>query len=63
MNVTGIMTMVATIMLILLWHVIKNKRKGMQWHRIMAVAISIFMVVHIIIYFIDYADYKTKLAV
>lgn len=55
--------MVATIMLILLCHVIKNKRKGMQWHRIMAVAISIFMVVHIIIYFIDYADYKTKLAV
>ena len=60
-NVSGIVILAAVILLICLCHTIKDREKKMHWHRIFTFIILAGMVVHIVAYYVDFADYQQKI--
>ena len=49
------------ILLVLLCHIIKNGHNKMFWHRIMTVALLVIIILHVITYYVDFAQYKNKI--
>lgn len=60
--ITGIASVFLMILLIALCHMIKEKKKKMRWHRILAIFMAACMVGHVITYFIDFHDYQQSVA-
>lgn len=60
-NVSGIAILVALILLICLCHTIKDRTKKLCWHRILTLVILICMVIHIVAYYVDFANYQQKI--
>ncbi len=58
-NVSGIIIIV---LILALCHMIKKREKRMQWHRIMTVILLIGIAVHMVVYFVDFAEYQNKIS-
>lgn len=61
-NVSGIIIIVLIPVLIALCHMMKKREKRMQWHRIMTVILLIGVAVHMVVYFVDFAEYQNKIS-
>lgn len=59
--ITGSMVVAAVILLIIFCHVMKNNAIKLRWHRIFTTVILIFIICHMIAYFIDFANYQKKI--
>lgn len=60
-TVSGSISIVFAILLVLLCHIIKNGHNKMFWHRIMTVALLVIIILHVITYYVDFAQYKNKI--
>lgn len=61
-NISGIVIVVLTLLLICLCHAIKDRTKKMRWHRILTVFILAGIVIHIVTYYRDFGEYQQKIA-
>lgn len=59
-SILGITTMFFMILLICFCHVIKDKKKKMFLHRVLAVVMALCIVGHIIAYYVDFIAYQHK---
>ena len=59
---SGIAALIILILLITLYHRIKNGKEKMRWHRILSTIMLLFAVVHIVTYYIDFGDYQRKIS-
>ncbi|MGN0279308.1 MAG: FMN-binding protein [Lachnospiraceae bacterium] len=60
-TVSGSISIVFAILLVLLCHIIKNGQKKMFWHRMMTDALLVTIILHVITYYVDFAQYKNKI--
>lgn len=60
-TVSGSISIVFAILLVLLCHIIRDGQKKMFWHRMMTVVLLAAVVLHVITYYIDFAQYKNKI--
>lgn len=60
-TVSGSISIVFAILLVLLCHIIKNGQKKMFWHRMMTVVLLAVVILHVITYYVDFAQYKNKI--
>lgn len=59
---TGIATVVVMILLIVLCHIIKQDRSlKIRWHRILSAVMLLCIIGHIVIYYVDFMNYQTKI--
>ena len=56
-TISGIIALAFAIVLVVLCHTIKNGQKKMHWHRMMTVLILMLLVVHVIVYYVDFIRY------
>lgn len=61
-SLTGMIAMLVVVLLIVLCHIMKEKKTRMQWHRILSVAIAVLVVGHIVTYFIDFGNYQHRIS-
>lgn len=61
-NATGIASVLFMFLLICLCHMIKDKKKRICWHRVLAIIMAICAVSHIIAYIVDFKDYQQKVS-
>ncbi|MGN0352464.1 MAG: FMN-binding protein [Roseburia sp.] len=61
-TISGILCLGILILLIVLCHVIKEKKQKMFWHRLLTVALLIMIAFHVIVYVIDFKQYKNKIS-
>ena len=60
--VTGIVIFTIAFLLIILCHTMKKaKDKQIKWHRILSAGILFFAIIHIVVYYVDFNDYKQKI--
>lgn len=59
-SILGIGT--AFLMIALIWfcHTMKDKKKRIHWHRILTAAMALCMAGHVIVYYMDFAEYQHK---
>lgn len=60
-TVSGIVIIVAGIALVILCHVLKNRKVEIMFHRGLSVIMLVFLTVHVVAYFVDYNSYKVKI--
>lgn len=56
--ISGVVAFILILMLIILCHVIKNKKLRIRWHRVLTVLIVIGLAGHMIFYYIDFNEYR-----
>lgn len=56
-TISGIIALAFAIVLVVLCHTIKHGQKKMHWHRMMTVLILMLLVVHVIVYYVDFIRY------
>lgn len=59
-SISGIVIIIAMLLLIFLCHVLKDKKKRMWWHRVLTMIMAVSIVGHILVYYIDFVAYKQK---
>lgn len=57
-NVSGVLAIVFMLGLIFPCHVLKQKERRMKWHRIYTILMTVCIVWHIVVYFMDFREYK-----
>lgn len=57
-NVSGVLAIVFMLGLIFSCHVLKQKERRMKWHRIFTILMTVCIVWHIVVYFMDFREYK-----
>ena len=58
---TGIGAIVAVLLLIIFCHVMKDNTVKLWWHRILTIVIFFFIICHMLVYFIDFANYQKRI--
>lgn len=59
--ITGIAAIIFLIFLICSCHMIKDRKKRLLWHRILAAAMAVSIVAHIVVYTVDFNTYQKKI--
>ncbi|MCB6203113.1 FMN-binding protein [Extibacter muris] len=59
--VTGILIAGVSAAMIALCHMVKNKKRNLTIHRILSLVMLCCVVGHIVIYFVDYKNYQTRI--
>lgn len=57
-NISGIVAVVLMAFLIFLCHILKQKDRRMKWHRILTICMAACLVWHVVIYMIDFREYR-----
>lgn len=60
--ISGIVILVTGAVLVLLCHIIKDRKKEIIFHRGLSLVIAVMLIIHIASYFIDYNRYKMKIS-
>lgn len=59
--VTGILIAGVSVVMIVLCHMVKTKKRNLTIHRILSLVMLCCVVGHIVIYFVDYKNYQTRI--
>lgn len=59
--ITGILAIVVSAFIITLCHIIKAKKRSLMVHRILSMGMLCCIIGHILVYFVDYRNYQTKI--
>ena len=57
----GIVAMILMVLIIALGHMIKDKKVRIWWHRMLSLLLTIFVVVHMVWYFVDFNEYQQNI--
>lgn len=60
-NISGVIVFAVGIVLTFVCHLMKRKEQEKKLHRFFSLLMAIFMMVHVITYFIDFHNYKVKI--
>lgn len=61
-TVSGMFCLGMILLLIILCHVIKEKKQKMFWHRLLTVVLLVMIVFHVVVYMIDFKQYQNKIS-
>lgn len=61
-TVSGMLCLGLILLLIILCHVIKGKKQKMFWHRMLTIVLLIMIVLHVIVYMIDFKNYQKQIS-
>lgn len=60
--ISGIVILVTGIALMLVCHIMKNRKKEIIFHRGFSLVIAVMMIIHMVSYFMDYNSYKIAIS-
>lgn len=60
-TISGSSSIVFAVLLVLLCHIIRDGHKKMFWHRMMTAALLAVVILHVITYYVDFAQYKNNI--
>lgn len=60
-NISGIVMIVVGILLTVVYHTMKNRKKQMKLHHLFSLVIAVALLFHIVFYFIDFFNYLSAL--